>query len=88
MIRTFNIIFTFCTLLVLALMTGCATMDPLYAMLTGLIAGIVVIVSSKILEQMKLDDVVGAVAVHGFAGAWGTLADYLSPPLCRGPFSF
>jgi len=53
---------------------GCATMDPLYAMLTGLIAGIVVIVSSKILEQMKLDDVVGAVAVHGFAGAWGTLA--------------
>ena len=53
---------------------GCATMDPAYAMLTGFIAGIVVIVSDKMLTLMKLDDVVGAVAVHGFAGAWGTLA--------------
>lgn len=53
---------------------GCATMDPIYAMLTGFIAGVVVIFSAKILEFMRLDDVVGAVAVHGFAGAWGTLA--------------
>lgn len=53
---------------------GCATMDPIYAMLTGFIAGVIVIVSARLLELMKLDDVVGAVAVHGFAGAWGTLA--------------
>lgn len=53
---------------------GCATMEPLYAMLTGLIAGMVVVIGSRSLEIFKLDDVVGAVSVHGFAGAWGTMA--------------
>jgi len=57
-----------------AITAGCATMEPVYAIVTGLLAGMVVILSAKILELMKLDDVVGAVAVHGFAGAWGTLA--------------
>lgn len=53
---------------------GCATMEPIFAIVTGFISGIVVVVGSKLLEMMKLDDVVGAVSVHGFAGAWGTLA--------------
>lgn len=53
---------------------GCATMEPVYAMLTGLLAGVVVIIGQWILDLFKLDDVVGAVSVHGFAGAWGTLA--------------
>jgi Amt family ammonium transporter len=53
---------------------GCATMEPLYAMLTGFVAGIVVVVGTRLLEIFHLDDVVGAVSVHGFAGAWGTLA--------------
>jgi len=53
---------------------GCATMEPLYAMLTGFIAGMVVVMGVRLLELLKLDDVVGAVAVHGFAGAWGTMA--------------
>lgn len=53
---------------------GCATMEPVYAMLTGFIAGMVVVTGSRLLELLKLDDVVGAVSVHGFAGAWGTLA--------------
>lgn len=53
---------------------GCATMEPLYAMLTGLIAGMVVVMGARLLELLKLDDVVGAVSVHGFAGAWGTIA--------------
>ena len=53
---------------------GCATMEPIFAIVTGMISGIVVVVGSKLLEMMKLDDVVGAVSVHGFAGAWGTLA--------------
>ncbi len=53
---------------------GCATMDPLYAMITGFIAGMVVVVGSRLLELLKLDDVVGAVSVHGFAGVWGTMA--------------
>lgn len=53
---------------------GCATMEPQYAMLTGFIAGMVVVAGARILEFFKLDDVVGAVSVHGFAGAWGTMA--------------
>ena len=53
---------------------GCATMEPIFAIVTGMVSGIVVVVGSKLLEMMKLDDVVGAVSVHGFAGAWGTLA--------------
>ena len=53
---------------------GCATMDPLYAILTGFIAGMVVVIGSRLLEMLKLDDVVGAVSVHGFAGVWGTIA--------------
>lgn len=57
-----------------AITAGCATMEPVYAIVTGLIAGMIVIVAMRMLDLMKLDDVVGAVAVHGFAGAWGTLA--------------
>lgn len=53
---------------------GCATMEPQYAMLTGFIAGMVVVAGARLLEFLKLDDVVGAVSVHGFAGAWGTMA--------------
>ncbi len=53
---------------------GCATMEPSFAVVTGIVAGMVVIIGSRLLEIMRLDDVVGAVSVHGFAGAWGTLA--------------
>ncbi len=53
---------------------GCASMEPTYALVTGFIAGTIVILGSQLLELFKLDDVVGAVSVHGFAGAWGTLA--------------
>ena len=57
-----------------AITAGCASMEPMFAVITGLIAGFVVVVGSGFLERMGLDDVVGAVPVHGFAGAWGTLA--------------
>lgn len=53
---------------------GCATMTPIYAILTGFIASIIYSYGEKILLKLKLDDVVGAVSVHGFCGAWGTLA--------------
>lgn len=52
---------------------GCASMDPLFAVITGLSAAIVAQISERILLGLKLDDVVGAVSVHGTAGAWGTL---------------
>lgn len=53
---------------------GCATMLPGFAMLTGLIAGFVVVFGMRLLDRWRLDDVVGAVPVHGFAGVWGTVA--------------
>jgi ammonium transporter, Amt family len=53
---------------------GCASMALPYAVLTGLIGGAISVLGVKLLEKMRLDDVVGAVAVHGFCGAWGTLA--------------
>ncbi len=57
-----------------AITAGCATTTPDYAILTGAIGGFIAILGMKLLDAFRLDDVVGAVAVHGFAGAWGTLA--------------
>jgi Amt family ammonium transporter len=53
---------------------GCASMEPMFAVVTGLVAGLIVVLGSEMLEAIGLDDVVGAVSVHGFAGAWGTIA--------------
>lgn len=52
---------------------GCATMEPIFAILTGFTAGIVAILGAEALLKYGIDDVVGAVSVHGFGGAWGTL---------------
>jgi Amt family ammonium transporter len=57
-----------------AITAGCATMTPLFAIVTGLAAGLVVSVMPVLIEKLKLDDVVDAVTVHGFCGAWGTIA--------------
>jgi ammonium transporter, Amt family len=53
---------------------GCASMDPQFAILTGVIAGIITYIAPKFIASFKIDDVVDAVSVHGFCGAWGTLA--------------
>ncbi len=53
---------------------GCATMEPVYAALTGAIAGVITILGPILIARMRWDDVVDAVSVHGFCGAWGTLA--------------
>jgi len=53
---------------------GAATMDPGYAMLTGFIAGFIYLLGEELLNAFRIDDVVGAVSVHGFCGVWGTLA--------------
>ncbi|MEX1669583.1 ammonium transporter [Zhongshania guokunii] len=57
-----------------AITAGCATMLPVYAALTGAIGGVVCTLGAQLMLRMRLDDVVGAVSAHGFAGAWGTLA--------------
>jgi Amt family ammonium transporter len=52
---------------------GCANLVPGFAILTGLIAGVIVVYASLALDKF-VDDPVGAIAVHGVCGAWGTLA--------------
>ena len=48
--------------------------DHYWAILIGAIGGIVCVSGMKLLEILKLDDVVGAIPAHLLAGIWGTLA--------------
>lgn len=53
---------------------GCAILDPFGAVVIGAIGGMVSHFAHKfLLFFCKLDDPVSAIAVHGFAGAWGTI---------------
>lgn len=54
---------------------GCANVLPGSAIIIGILAGIIVVLSVIFVDQtLKIDDPVGAVSVHGVCGAWGTLA--------------
>ena len=44
------------------------------ALLTGAVGGLIVVFTVPLLDKLKIDDVVGAIPVHLFAGIWGTLA--------------
>ncbi|MEM9349991.1 MAG: ammonium transporter [Pseudomonadota bacterium] len=48
------------------------------ALLIGAIGGVIVVFTVPLLDKMKIDDVVGAIPVHGFAGIWGTFAVVLT----------
>ena len=52
---------------------GCANVDCIGAACIGLVAGILVVVAVELIDK-KVDDPVGAVAVHGVNGMWGTIA--------------
>ncbi len=49
-------------------------LDPRWAVLIGFGGGVICTAGIRFLEQLKVDDVVGAVPAHLFAGIWGTLA--------------
>ncbi|MEX1279227.1 MAG: ammonium transporter [Acidimicrobiia bacterium] len=53
---------------------GTANVTNLSAVIIGLVAGLIVVVSIVGLERIKIDDPVGAISVHGTAGIWGVLA--------------
>jgi len=57
-----------------AITAGCATMTPGFAIVTGLVGGLISVVGSDLLLRCQVDDVVGAVPVHAFCGVWGTVA--------------
>lgn len=53
---------------------GADQMSPNEAVLIGFIAGIIIVLAVALIDKVKLDDPVGAIAVHLFCGVWGTLA--------------
>jgi ammonium transporter, Amt family len=58
-----------------AITAPCAFVNPQMAALIGVIAGILVIEAAFFIEnKLKIDDPVGAVAVHGVNGLFGTIA--------------
>ena len=53
---------------------GPTSVHLIWAVIIGAIGSILCVAGLKLLEKIKLDDVVGAVPAHLFAGIWGTLA--------------
>ena len=57
-----------------AVTAGCDAMSPVFALITGTVAGVLVVLSVMAFDRLRVDDPVGAISVHGVCGAWGTLA--------------
>ena len=57
-----------------AITAGPDIVDHYWAVVIGGGGGALCIAGLKIMERLKIDDVVGAVPAHLFAGVWGTLA--------------
>ena len=53
---------------------GCNVVNPLSAIIIGLIAGVIVDIAVLFFDRLKVDDPVGAIAVHGINGLFGTVA--------------
>jgi len=56
-----------------AITAGSNYLQPLDAVMVGFISGSIVVFSGLWLEKLGLDDAVGAVSIHGFGGATGTI---------------
>ncbi len=58
-----------------AITAPCADVDAVGSIIIGVVAGFLVVFGVWLLDYvLKIDDPVGAVAVHGFNGIWGTIA--------------
>lgn len=57
-----------------AITAPCAFVTPLDSIIISAVGGVLVMVSGRVLEMLKIDDPVGAISVHLVCGAWGTLA--------------
>ncbi len=53
---------------------GADQMSPMDAILVGGIGGVLIVLAVNLIDKIKLDDPVGAIAVHLICGVWGTLA--------------
>jgi Amt family ammonium transporter len=57
-----------------AITAACAYVAPWAAILIGFVAGVIVVLGVLLVERLRIDDPVGAIAAHGMSGVWGTLA--------------
>ncbi len=55
-----------------AITCPCYWVTPTGAVILGAVAGVVVVMGVNLLEYLRIDDPIGAVPVHCFAGIWGT----------------
>lgn len=53
---------------------GADQMSPTDAIIIGAVAGAIIVFAVSLIDRLKLDDPVGAIAVHLACGIWGTLA--------------
>jgi len=57
-----------------AITASCAYVEPISSLIIGAIAGILIVIAVPIFDMLKADDPVGAIAVHGVCGTFGTIA--------------
>jgi Amt family ammonium transporter len=55
-----------------AITCPCYWVNPAGSIIIGTVAGVVVVLGIDLIEWLRIDDPIGAVAVHGFCGMWGT----------------
>ena len=56
-----------------AITAGCGSMEPIFAVITGLVAAPVAVFGGDLLLKLRVDDVVGAIPAHLVCGIWGTM---------------
>lgn len=57
-----------------AVSASCASVSPLSAVVIGAMAGFLVVHCVVFIENLGLDDPIGAISIHAIGGVWGTLA--------------
>jgi len=57
-----------------AITAGCGAFNFGMSAVVGAIGGVLVVFSVLFFDQVKIDDPVGAISVHGVVGAWGVIA--------------
>jgi Amt family ammonium transporter len=57
-----------------AITAPCAVVSPGASIYIGAIAGVICVFGVRLLDRLRIDDPIGAIAVHWLNGIWGTLA--------------
>ncbi|MFM2055827.1 MAG: hypothetical protein RLY71_212 [Pseudomonadota bacterium] len=57
-----------------AITGGAGLLNPLTALLTGFVGGVLCTWGAEFIRKFKIDDAVDAIAVHGINGLWGLVA--------------